>query len=216
MDYNLNKIVFPGIFNLRFTVGCTLSGTSSLTVILSTLSGMINTASVSLLIFDNDLTFFNEAFQDLGEFLYTASTTASTSFTVKSSPYATVRFVTHLDVTAMDTTNSNIMLNTGFTISATSYTINPSLSGSNLNTGFVRIRTLVVYTTLVKSYGLTVLVSDYYLATSPFTFSVAFADFDASESVYFMGLERFNYAMVDSSTNIGFQWTATTSFATPK
>jgi hypothetical protein len=116
----------------------------------------------------------------------------------------------------MNTINSNIMLNTGFTNSATLYTISPSLSGSNLNTGFVRIRTLVVYTTLAKNYGLTVLVSDYYLANLLFTFSVAFANFDASESVYFMGLERFNYAMVDSPTNIGFQWTAMTSFATPK
>lgn len=116
----------------------------------------------------------------------------------------------------MSSINSNIMLNTGFTDLSTSYRINPSLGGSNLDTGFVKIRTLVVYTTLVKNYGLTVLVSDYYLATSPFTFSVAFGNFDASESVYFMGLERFNYAMVDSSTNVGFQWTAVTSFATPK
>ena len=96
----------------------------------------------------------------------------------------------HIDVTTMDNLNANFVLDTNSVSTATTYTLNSNnLGGVNLDFSFVSIRTLLVYPLLAKNYGLTVLATDYILLTAPYTFSVSLGNYNASESVVFMGLD---------------------------
>lgn len=140
---------------------------------------MVNQVTLSLIIFDNDFFIFDEIFQDLGYFAFTASTSSSISYTVKTTPYTALRFVTNMNVTSRNSVNSaNIVLNTGSSTSPTTYSINPNLGGSFLNYTYCRLRTLMVYPTLAKDYGYTVQATDYFFVTSPFKFSYSIPNYN--------------------------------------
>jgi hypothetical protein len=117
---------------------------------------MVNQVTVSLIIFDNDFYIFDEAFQDLGYYSFSASTTGSLSYTIKTTPFTPVRFVTAVNVNTKDNRNANININTGSGSTSTTYSISPNLGGFNLNYTYCKLRTLIVYPLLAKNYGYTV------------------------------------------------------------
>lgn len=98
MDYALNKINANGIFHLYFSVDYTISSTSSMLIYFYTNFNMVNQVTLSLIIFDNDFHIFNEAFQDLGYLAFSSGTAGSTSYTLKTTPFTAVRFMTTIDI----------------------------------------------------------------------------------------------------------------------
>jgi hypothetical protein len=58
MDYAFNKLVTPGIFKLYFKIDFALGSTSEMRIYFYSHPNMLNKATLSLIIFDNDFSIF--------------------------------------------------------------------------------------------------------------------------------------------------------------
>lgn len=177
---------------------------------------MINKATISVIIFDNDFVIFNEAFQDTGYIDFSSTSSSSFSYTLKSPTFTALRFLTYIDIATNNNVNGDINLNTGSSATSTTLTITTNLAGSNLNYAYGQIRILIVYPSLANNFGYTVYPTDYVLNSGLFSYSFNIPSYEENKSVFFMGLDNFAYSMTDNSFNVGFQWNVTISQGTSK
>ena len=145
----------------------------------------MNLMKISLLVFDNDFYLFKEIFEPLS--YYYADTSSNTiSYTVKFTSYEVLRFITYCNIETSNTGSGTITFLMNFSYGTNTFSMNPTISGPNLNNAYVEGKILAVYPQQATNYGFILEVfSSEILTTPPLTDNRTLKNYYPGKSVFF-------------------------------
>lgn len=143
MNYGLNNQSIFGGYKLSISIGIQLTGTTGITISMSSEYYFVKQVKVSLLIFDNDFYLFDEIFESQ-DYTFSLYTTTSDLYPVKSSTYKVVKFLTYSMIRTSNSGSKRINIFFTETIGTTDFTMIGVIQGT-FAYATVNMKILIVY-----------------------------------------------------------------------